>query len=169
MGILLSGQPDVKPLPATLDEPELAAWRGMLRVHSKLIRELSTELEQAHGLPLSPYEVLLVLSRAPDDRMRMAELADAVVLSPSGITRLADRLVADGLVAKVRCVDDRRGWFAVVTDAGRQRLDEARDTHLAGVRARFHELVTTDEQAVLATVWERLLHGADPDDLPSCG
>jgi DNA-binding MarR family transcriptional regulator len=165
----LSGQPDVKPLPAHLDEPELAAWRGLLRVHARLIRELSTELEQAHGMPLSSYEVLLVLSQSPDDRMRMAELADAVVLSPSGITRLVDRLAVDGLVGKVRCVRDRRGWYAVLTDAGRGRLAEARGTHLAGVRARFHELVTPDEQAVLATIWERLLHGADPDELPACG
>ena len=164
----MSGQPDVKPLPAYLDEPELAAWRGLLRVHARLIRELSAELEQAHGLPLSSYEVLLVLSQSPGERMRMAELADAVVLSPSGITRLVDRLVSDGLVAKVRCVQDRRGWYAVLTDAGRDRLCEARGTHLAGVRARFHELVTTEEQATLAAIWDRLLHGAE-HDLPTCG
>ena len=75
-----------------------------MRTHARLIRELSAELEQAHGLPLSSYEVLLVLSNAPDERMRMAELAESVLLSPSGITRLVDRLVSDGLVAKMRCV-----------------------------------------------------------------
>ena len=166
----MSAQPDVKPLPAYLDEPELAAWRGFLRVHARLIRELSAELEQSHGMPLSSYEVLLVLSQSSDERMRMAELADSVLLSPSGITRLVDRLVSDGLVAKARCVRDRRGWYAVLTDAGRTRLAEARGTHLAGVRARFHELVTPEEQAVLTVIWKRLLHGADPEhDLPSCG
>ncbi len=166
----MSGQPGVKPLPAYLDEPEVAAWRGLLRVHARLIRELSADLERAHGLPLSSYEVLLVLSQSPDHRMRMAELADSVLLSPSGITRLVDRLVSDGLVAKVRCERDRRGWYAVLTDVGRTRLAEARGTHLAGVRARFHELVTTDEQATLTGIWERLLQGADAEhDLPSCG
>jgi DNA-binding MarR family transcriptional regulator len=167
-GFSLSGQPDVKPLPAYLDEPELAAWRGMLRVHARLIRELSAELEQSHGMPLSSYEVLLVLSQSPGERMRMAELADSVLLSPSGITRLVDRLVTDGLVAKVRCVRDRRGWYAVLTDAGGERLAEARGTHIAGVRMRFHEIVTNEEQAMLTGIWDRLLHGAE-NDLSSCG
>ncbi len=163
----MPGQPDVKPLPAYLDEPELAAWRGMLRVHARLIRELSAELERTHGMVLSSYEVLLVLSNAPDERMRMAELADSVLLSPSGITRLVDRLVSDGLVAKERCVRDRRGWFAVLTPEGRERLAEARGTHLTGVRARFHEQVSTEQQAMLTTIWERLLHGAETDP-PAC-
>ena len=161
--------PDVKPLAVSFDATELAAWRGLLRVHALMIRELSAELERTHGMPLSSYEVLLVLSNADDDRMRMAELAESVLLSPSGITRLVDRLVADGLVEKARCVADRRGWYAVLTPAGRERLDDARVTHLAGVRARFHERVTPEEQAVLATVWERLLHGAEDDAAPACG
>ncbi len=135
-------------------------------MHARFIRELSAELEQTHGVVLSSYEVLLVLSNAPDERMRMAELADSVLLSPSGITRLVDRLVGDGLVAKQRCVRDRRGWFAVLTDEGRARLAEARGTHLAGVRARFHERVTTDEQAMLTSIWERLLHAAETDPAP---
>ena len=97
----------------------------------------------------------------------MAELADSVLLSPSGITRLVDRLVSDGLVAKQRCVRDRRGWYAVLTDEGRTRLAEARGTHLAGVRKRFHELVSTDEQAMLTAIWDRLLHGAETDP-PTC-
>jgi DNA-binding MarR family transcriptional regulator len=160
-GFSLPGQPDVKPLPAYLDESELAAWRGFVRVHARLIRELSAELEQTHGLPLSSYEVLLVLENAPDRRMRMAELADSVLLSPSGITRLVDRLVSEGLVGKQRCVADRRGWYAVLTGDGRERLLEARGTHLAGVRVRFHELVTTDEQTMLTTIWDRLLNGTD--------
>ena len=164
----MSGQPDVKLRPAYLDESELAVWRGFLRVHATLIRELSAELEQAHGMPLSSYEVLLWLANAPGERMRMAELADSVLLSPSGITRLVDRLVKDGLVGKERCVADRRGWYAVLTDTGRERLAEARGTHLAGVRARFHDLVTPDEQATMTAVWERLLQGAEPD-LPACG
>jgi DNA-binding MarR family transcriptional regulator len=161
--------PDVKPLAVSFDATELAAWRGLLRVHARMIRELSAELERTHGMPLSSYEVLLVLANAPDERMRMAELAESVLLSPSGITRLVDRLVADGLVEKTRCVADRRGWYAVLTPAGRERLDDARVTHLAGVRLRFHDQVTPDEQAVLAGVWDRLLNGAEDDTAPACG
>lgn len=167
----MSGQSDVNHASAQLDETEIAAWRGLLRVHARLIRELSLELEQVHGLPLSSYEVLLVLANAPDERMRMAELADSVLLSPSGITRLVDRLVSDGLVGKARCVRDRRGWYAVLTDEGRDRLCEARATHLAGVRRRYHDQLSADEQEQLAAIWARLLQGAGPDDtdLPPCG
>ena len=165
----MSHQQDVKLHGPSLDPTEIAAWRGLLRTHARLIRELSAELEQAHGLPLSSYEVLLVLAYAPDQRMRMAELAESVLLSPSGITRLVDRLVSDGLVEKTRCVADRRGWYAVLSDRGRIRLDEARVTHIAGVRARFHDHLTADEQVTLAAVWERLLHGADDDAGPDCG
>jgi DNA-binding MarR family transcriptional regulator len=165
----LSHQQDVKPHGASLDATELAAWRGLLRAHARLIRELSAELERDHGLPLSSYEVLLVLSNAPDERMRMAELAESVLLSPSGITRLVDRLVSDGLVEKSRCVADRRGWYAVLTARGRTRLDEARVTHIADVRARFHEHLSHDEQVLLVAIWERLLNGAEDDAGPACG
>jgi DNA-binding MarR family transcriptional regulator len=165
----LSHQQDVKPVGVTLDATEVAAWRGLLRVHARMIRELSAELERTHGLPLSSYEVLLVLWNAPDERMRMAELAESVLLSPSGITRLVDRLVHDGLVEKTRCVADRRGWYAVLTDHGRARLDEARVTHIAGVRARFHAHLSAEEQAMLATIWDRLLQGAEDDAAPACG
>jgi DNA-binding MarR family transcriptional regulator len=165
----LPQQQDVKPHGASLDATELAAWRGFLRAHARLIRELSAELERTHGLPLSSYEVLLHLANAPDERMRMAELADSVLLSPSGITRLVDRLVNDGLVEKSRCVADRRGWYAVLTDGGRSRLDEARVTHLAGVRARYHAHLSAEEQLALVAIWERLLHGADDDAGPACG
>jgi DNA-binding MarR family transcriptional regulator len=165
----LSPQQDVKLHGAALDATELAAWRGFLRTHARMIRELSADLERAHGMPLSSYEVLLVLANAPDERMRMAELAESVLLSPSGITRLVDRLVNDGLVEKSRCVADRRGWYAVLSDRGRDRLDEARVTHIAGVKARFHDHVTPDEQLVLAAVWERLLTGAEDDAAPACG
>jgi DNA-binding MarR family transcriptional regulator len=165
----LSHQQDVNLRDPILDATEVACWRGLLRVHARLIRELSAEPERAHGMPLSSYEVLLVLANAPDQRMRMAELAESVLLSPSGITRLVDRLVHDGLVEKTRCVADRRGWYAVLTERGRDRLAEARVTHIAGVRARFHEHLSADEQAALVVIWDRLLHGAEDDAAPACG
>ncbi len=87
---------------ARLDELELGAWRGFLRAHAALSRELDAELTAAHGLPLSTYEVLLFLADSPDGHMRMSDLADSVLLSRSGLTRLVDRLERDGLVQRAR-------------------------------------------------------------------
>ena len=144
---------------AQLDADELGAWRGFLRVHSKLTRELDAELAAAHGLPLSSYEVLLFLDDAPGGQLRMAQLADSVLLSPSGLTRLVDRLEKAGLVRRESCPSDRRGFEAVITDAGRAALAEARPTHLAGVRRRFLEHFSRDEMHALAHFWDRVLQG----------
>jgi DNA-binding MarR family transcriptional regulator len=122
-----------------LTDTELAAWRGFLRVHAALARELDRELEAEHGLSLSSYEVLLFLRDAPDAMLRMSELADSVLLSQSGVTRLVDRLEREGLVERVRCEFDRRGLYARLTAAGAAKLAEARPTHLRGVRERFLE------------------------------
>src|SRR4051812_13715302 len=119
-----------------LDPAELAAWRGMLRAHANLVRCLDGELREAHELSLHEYEVLLVLDNAPGRRLRMSDLATAVVLSQSGLTRLVDRLVLAGSVERTRCETDRRGLNAELTEAGRARLAEARPTHLAGIHAR---------------------------------
>ena len=120
-----------------LSEPELAAWRAMLRGHAALVKALDAELEQVHGLPLSSYEVLLTLDTAPSRRMRMCDLAESVLLSRSGLTRLVDRLERDGFVARDSCRDDARGSFAVLTDLGSQKLLDARVTHIDGVRRHF--------------------------------
>ncbi len=148
-----------RPSGAQLDADELGAWRGFLRVHSKLTRELDAELAAVHGLPLSSYEVLLFLDDAPGGRLRMAQLADSVLLSPSGLTRLVDRLEKAGLVKRESCPSDRRGFEAVITDDGRTALTEARPTHLSGVRRRFLEHFSTEEMRVLAGYWDRVLAG----------
>ncbi len=138
---------------------ELAAWRGLLRVHSALVAELDRELELEHGLPLTHYEVLLYLEAAPGHKLRMTELAASVLLSQSGVTRLVDRLEHDGLVRREPCPDDRRGLLASITPAGRRRLEEARPTHLAGVRARFLSHLGDAELGLLAATWERVRPG----------
>lgn len=145
---------------ASLTPAELAAWRGMLRAHADLVSGLDAELRAAHELSLHEYEVLLVLAGAPEQRMRMSDLAAAVVLSQSGLTRLIDRLVLAGSVERVRCESDRRGLNAELTAAGRARFAEARPTHLAGVRARFVDRFDESELEQLAGVWERVLPGA---------
>jgi DNA-binding MarR family transcriptional regulator len=142
-----------------LTESELAAWRGFLRVHAALARDLDAELVAAHGLPLSSYEVLLTVADAPAERMRMSEIADSVLLSRSGVTRLVDRLERDGLVERIPCEDDARGQYAVLTAAGRKAFDAARATHLAGVRRRFLEQFDAEELRGMAGYWERLVPG----------
>jgi len=141
---------------------EFAAFVGFLRAHAELVRQLDRELEAAHGLPLTQYEVLLFLERAPHHRLRMSELARSVLLSQSGVTRLVDRLEALGLVVRTRCPDDRRVLWAQMTDEGRRRLEEARPTHLAGIRARFLDCFDDDELRLLADAWERILGGGRP-------
>ena len=109
----------------------------MLRVHAALIREMDAEMRARHGISLSAYEVLMLLGDAPRRRMRVSELSAATLLSVSGVSRLVDRLVRDGLVHKEACEEDGRGAEAVLTPTGRGRLRAARASHLADVRRRF--------------------------------
>jgi DNA-binding MarR family transcriptional regulator len=135
---------------------ELGAWRGMLRAHARLTREMDAELRARHGISLSAYEVLMLLGDAPRRRMRVSELSAATLLSVSGVSRLVDRLVREGLVAKEACEEDGRGAEAVLTPMGRGRLRAARAGHLADVRRRFLERFSDEELAELARLWERL-------------
>jgi DNA-binding MarR family transcriptional regulator len=147
-----------------LTAEELGAWRGLLRVHTALVKALDAELAAAHDLPLSSYEVLITLEAAPGHKRRMAELADSVLLSRSGMTRLVDRLEREGLLARDTCTADGRGCFAVLTERGAELLAEARPTHLAGVRERFLAHFSADELRTLADAWERVLPGAAATD-----
>jgi DNA-binding MarR family transcriptional regulator len=153
------------PAAGELTPTELAAWRGMLRVHTALVRALDAELEQAHDLPLTHYDVLIYLRSAPGRRLRMAELADSVLLSRSGVTRLVDRLEREGLLARDSCDSDGRGMFAVLTEKGEALLAHARATHLDGVRERFVRHFDAGELALMATWWDRVLPGAAGQDL----
>lgn len=152
-------------------ERELASWRGMLRTHAAIRQVLSRELEDVAGLSLSEYEVLLHLHDHPDGRMAMTELADSVLLTPSGITRLVDRLVSRGWVERQACPTDARRQHAVLTTAGRAQFVVAGREHLRGVRQHFLSSVTDQEQEVLARVWARILAAeAASDNAPSsCG
>ena len=136
---------------------EREAWRGLLRVHASVLKALDAELEAAHGLPLTSYEVLIHLSEAPEYRMRMCDLAASVSLSRSGMSRLVDRLERDGLIVRCACADDARGAFACLTEAGLERLEEARPTHVAGIRQRFLAQFDGDELQRLTAYWARLL------------
>jgi DNA-binding MarR family transcriptional regulator len=141
---------------APLTETELAAWRGFMRAHAAVVKQLDAELEAHYGLPLSSYDVLATLAERPDGRMRMCDLADAVALSRSGLTRLVDRLHREGLMARAQCAHDARGAFAVLTEAGRERLEEAEARHRDGLRRRFLGHFTDDELRELARCFGRL-------------
>jgi DNA-binding MarR family transcriptional regulator len=156
-------------VPGQLDDRELRAWRGMLRVHATLTKALDADLEAEHGLPLSSYEVLLHLADADGQRMRMSDLAASVILSRSGLTRLVDRLEREGLIARESCPSDARGSFATLTSAGRRKLDAARATHLAGVRSMFVRHFSAEELELLGEAWERLLPGVGGVPGPACG
>lgn len=143
-----------------LNREELGAWRGLLRVHSGMTKALDAELVREHGLPLSSYEVLLFLADAPEGQLRMSELAEGVLLSRSGLTRLVDRMERDGLLRRERCEDDARGYHALITDKGRELFGRARRTHLDGVRERFLSRLSPDELRTLARLWEKVAPGA---------
>jgi DNA-binding MarR family transcriptional regulator len=139
-----------------VDARAMRAWRQFLRAHSYATRRLEADLEQHHMLPLASYDVLVQLAEADGSALRMSELADAVLLSRSGLTRLVDRLARDGYVERRSCPSDARGTFAVLTELGRQRLREASGTHLRGVAAHVTSRFTEDELDTLAELLSRI-------------
>jgi DNA-binding MarR family transcriptional regulator len=138
---------------------ELGPWRAFVQAHARLFRRLDEELQAAHGISLAEYDALLQLVNAPDRRLRMSTLADRVLLSRSGITRLVDRLVAEGMVERSACPTDARGSMATITTLGVSRLRAASRTHLDGVRRYFLDVVPADEQAVVQRSLERVSDG----------
>lgn len=132
-----------------LSDPELGAWLNFLRAHHEVTSKLGDELEREHGMSLPYYEVLLYLGQAPDCRLRMTALARSVLLSPSGLTRLVDRLVRDGMVERVPCETDARSMYAVLTAAGHDRLRAAARTHLRGIHEHFLSRLTGEQLEAL--------------------
>lgn len=149
--------------PPTLSpgDPRISTWRDFLVVHARLQRILDQELRAAHDISLAEYDALLVLAAAPGRRLRMHQLADQVLLSRSGVTRLIDRLVADGSVERSHCATDARGAEAVLTRAGLGRLREASGTHLRGIGEHFLDLLDDDELAALGRAMSAILAGLD--------
>jgi len=139
-----------------LSEGESRAWRGLLRAHACLARRLDAELEREHRLPMISYEVLSHLGDSSGGRMRMCDLAEQVQLSRSGLTRLVDRLQAEGLLERCSCAHDARGSYACLTETGRERLMEARGTHVAVMREHFFSHFAESELSWLADTWERI-------------
>ena len=138
-------------------DPRLETWRSFLVAHAQIRRQLERELQAEQSLGLGEYEVLLLLARADDRQLRMSELADRLVLSRSGVTRLVDRLEADALVERASCDTDRRGSWATLTKAGHHRLRRAAPTHLRGVGEHFLDRIPPAELDALQRTLDRVL------------
>jgi DNA-binding MarR family transcriptional regulator len=134
----------------------VAAWRSFLRAHATVTRELERDLDNDAGLPLAWYDVLLTLAQAPGRRLRMAQLADQVLLSRSGLTRLVDRLEREQLVRRERSSDDARGTYTVLSPAGLRRLKDAVPAHLASVQRHWLSHFSDDDLRTLGALMSRV-------------
>jgi DNA-binding MarR family transcriptional regulator len=138
------------------EAPEVQAWAKLLRAHAALTRRFSADLQATHGLTLNAYEVLLHLAHAPERRMRRVDLAGSVLLTASGITRLLDGLERAGYVDRAADENDARVTYAVLTDAGYEKLRDAAPTHVGGIRELFGDRFSRDELERLAELLDRL-------------
>lgn len=140
----------------SLTDTEMRAWQALLHAYQQVIRTLDRELRDEHDLPLASYDVLLRLARAPDRAMSMTELAERVVLSPSGVTRAVDRLVEGGLVQRRRDSTDGRVALACLTMEGLDQLRRAAKTHLRGIREHFTGQLSESQLRAVAAALERI-------------
>lgn len=143
-----------------LDDAKLVAWRTFITAHAVVIEQIDRDLAAADCVPLHWYDVLVELVEAPDERLRMHQLANQVVLSRSGLTRLIDRLEAAGLLRRERCGTDRRGAYAVLTAQGRAALRAAWPVYAQGISTYFARHLDPAQVAALTTTFERVLEAA---------
>ena len=136
--------------------PAMDAFARLLRSHAAVTRLLNSQLQEEHGLTINAYEALLRLSRAERDRMRRIDLAQSLLLTASGITRLLDGLERSGLIVNEQCDTDRRVSYPVLTEKGRAKLLEASESHIGAVRALLGERFTDEELRSLTALLDRL-------------
>ena len=135
----------------------MAAWRSFLVAHARVTDELASELDRETKLPLAWYDVLVQLSEASEHKLRMQDLARAVLLSKSGLTRLVDRMVSAGLVTREPCLDDRRGTFVCMATEGRARLDGASPVHLRGIAEHFTSHLSSEDASALHRILSQVI------------
>jgi DNA-binding MarR family transcriptional regulator len=148
--------------PLTARDPRLAPWRSFLLAHARVSRRLDEELRAEHDVSFAEYDALLTIAQTPGRRIRMGLLAEEVLLSKSGVTRLVDRLVNDGLVERSTCSTDARGAEAVLTDRGLTRLRAASRTHLRGISEHFLAVVEADDLESLERAMTAVARQAGP-------
>jgi DNA-binding MarR family transcriptional regulator len=156
------------PRPLAPRDPRIGPWRAFLEAHARVSRRLDEELRAEHDLSLAEYDTLLAIAWSPDRRMRMRNLADSIVLSKSGVTRLIDRLVADGLVERDTCLADARGAEAVLTAAGLERLRAASTTHLRGIQTHFLDAIDDGDLPAVERAMRAAADGACSGALAQC-
>jgi DNA-binding MarR family transcriptional regulator len=139
----------------------IEAFVRLVRAHAAVTRQLSAQLNADHGLNLSAYEALLRLARAPESRLRRVDLANGILLTAGGVTRLLDGLERDGFVGREECSSDRRVSYAVLTEAGRAKLREASKSHTRQIRELLGGPYHENELAQLVALLDRL-PGVDP-------
>ena len=144
-------------------DPRIAMWRDFLIAHARLSRLLDEDLRAEHDVSLAEYDALLQLAEAPGRRLRMHQLADQVLLSRSGVTRLIDRLVSDGSVERNSCLTDARGAEAVLTQAGLDRLRGAAGTHLRGISEHFLDAIEPADLAAVGRAMRDVLVGLETE------
>jgi DNA-binding MarR family transcriptional regulator len=146
---------------------EIEVFVRLVRASATVTRRLSAQLSADHGLSINAYEALLLLARAPDSRMRRVDLADSLLLTAGGVTRLLDGLEREGFVARESCAADRRVTYAVLTEAGRTKLREASKSHTRQIRELLGGLYEDDELGQLATLLDRVT-GVESSGGESC-
>lgn len=166
-----ASEPESRPEPGP--DQRLAVWEMYLRGHTGVMRALERELQESHQLSVAEYDVLLHVHDAPNRRLRLGELACAVLFSTGGLSRLLDRLEHAGLVIRERAHGDRRGVYAVLTGEGASRLRAARETHLAGIQRHFSALLPADEIEPVSRFLHRLVKETtaqrpEADDADAC-
>lgn len=132
------------------------AWRALLAAYARVHGHVAEELESKMGLPVNFFEVLAALSQAPDGRLPMRELADSVLLSKSGLTRVVDRMVVDGLVGRTPSASDRRVVYACLTDQGRARFEGAAPIHHLAIEQYFGRHLDDAEADMLSSLLSRI-------------
>jgi DNA-binding MarR family transcriptional regulator len=142
-----------------IDQKGIAAWRAFLETHATVIKALEREMEEEQGLPLTWYDILAHLDRAPQGRLRMQVLAECVFLSRSGVTRLIDRMEKLGLVRRDHCSVDRRGYYAVITEDGKTALSRAMPGHLRGIQQHFLHHLNGEDISGLHAALSKVLAG----------
>jgi len=134
----------------------------LLETNARLSKSLGVELEAVCELPLAWFEVLLQLRKAPEGRLKMSQIADAIVHSSGGTTRLIDRLEESGYVTRQLCPSDRRAIFVAITERGNDKLDEALNVHLDYLEDNLAKQLSDQERATLATLLTKLLTSTKP-------
>lgn len=142
-----------------LDDKRMAVWEAFLRIHATIIPLLECEMREAQDLPLIWYNVLSHLSRDSKGGLRLQELAEAIGLSQSGLTRLLDRMGEAGLVARKPCPDDRRGTYAVITPEGQTALEQAAPIYRRSIEEHFLRHLSDEDVAALYEAFCRVLAG----------